>query len=343
MSTIYINPKETSTEPSGCSSQKSGFRGDAAPAVSVIVTCYNYGRYLSDALASVRDQSFGDWECIIVNDGSLDDTCRIASEWASRDSRFRYAGQSNSGVSSARNRGLSLSRGRYIQILDADDILAAEKFRTQVDMLDILPDSSLAYSSYELLYEVDYGHRRQSVSDASLIPQRAILDSLIRDWERSFSIPPHCFLFRRCQLEEVDGFAIELETHEDIDLYIKLAHSGVDFIHHCDVLAIYRRHANSMCQNRLKMARGYLLALGRASDRASKLRYQLLSVWRYVIELERFFTTSMFQGQGIAAVRVVLSIRYLLFSALGVTLYPILLGLRMSSLARRLLDEFRKA
>lgn len=319
---------------------------DVPPAVSVIVTCYNYGHYLSDALASVKNQSFEDWECIVVDDGSQDDTCRIAMEWTTQDSRFRYVGQLNAGLSSARNTGLSLARGRYIQILDADDMLAPEKLRAQVDLLDTVSDTSLVYSSYARLYEADFDGRRCSVSEASTIPQRELLDSLIRDWELRFSIPPHCFLFRQCQLQAVDGFAVELETHEDIDLYLKLAFSGVDFIHHSDVLAIYRRHNNSMCRNRLKMARGYLLALGRAYDRASTFRYRLLSMWRYLIVLERFLTASLFQEQLIASVSVLLSIRYRLFSAVGVALYPILLGLRLSHLAfrlpRRLIGEFRK-
>ena len=88
--------------------------------VSVIVPCFNQGRYLVDALESVLAQSYPSWQCIVVNDGSTDETRRVALEYVARDPRFRYLEQKNSGLSAARNRGLGEMRGSHVQFLDAD-------------------------------------------------------------------------------------------------------------------------------------------------------------------------------------------------------------------------------
>ena len=91
------------------------------PQVSIIVPCYNQAHYLDESLQSLLDQTYTDWECIIVNDGSLDATEEIAKQWVARDSRFVYWYQENGGVSSARNLGIKSANSPYILTLDADD------------------------------------------------------------------------------------------------------------------------------------------------------------------------------------------------------------------------------
>lgn len=102
------------------------------PKVSVIVPCFNQAGYLPEALGSVLGQTFADWECIIVNDGSPDDTARVAAEWVKRDARFRYIEKANGGLSSARNAGIEAARGQFVQFLDADDALHPRKFELQL-------------------------------------------------------------------------------------------------------------------------------------------------------------------------------------------------------------------
>ncbi|MFV5694955.1 glycosyltransferase family 2 protein [Flavobacterium sp. LB3P122] len=89
--------------------------------VSIIVPCYNQAQYLSEALQSVLDQTYTDWECIIVNDGSPDDTEKVAKRWCKQDLRFNYLYQENGGLSSARNFGIAQAKGDFILPLDADD------------------------------------------------------------------------------------------------------------------------------------------------------------------------------------------------------------------------------
>lgn len=91
--------------------------------VSIIVPCYNQAQYLEEALQSVLDQTYQNWECIVVNDGSPDNTEEVAKKWIEKDSRFKYLFKENGGVSSARNLGVEKAKGEFILPLDADDYI----------------------------------------------------------------------------------------------------------------------------------------------------------------------------------------------------------------------------
>ena len=92
--------------------------------ISVIVPCYQQGEYLSETLNSVLNQTYPYWECIIVNDGSTDNTKEVAALFCQKDNRFHYIEKENQGPSIARNTGINASQGEFILPLDADDIIA---------------------------------------------------------------------------------------------------------------------------------------------------------------------------------------------------------------------------
>ena len=96
------------------------------PKISIVVPCYNQAQYLDEALQSVLDQTCLNWECVIVNDGSTDNTQEIAEKWIKKDKRFNYLLQENGGLSSARNLGVFHSKGIFILPLDADDLISPE-------------------------------------------------------------------------------------------------------------------------------------------------------------------------------------------------------------------------
>ena len=95
--------------------------------ISVIVPCFKQAQYLDECLQSVLDQTYQDWECIIVNDGSPDNTEDVAKIWVDKDVRFKYLHQENKGVSAARNFGIENAKGEWILPLDGDDKIA-EKY-----------------------------------------------------------------------------------------------------------------------------------------------------------------------------------------------------------------------
>lgn len=122
------------------------------PLVSIIVPCYNQAQFLPEALQSVWEQTYENWECIIVNDGSPDNTHEVAQEWLAKDKRFSYFKIKNGGVSKARNIGLSRSKGCYIQFLDADDTLESQKIDLQVSFLENERQVDIVYSSSRYFY-----------------------------------------------------------------------------------------------------------------------------------------------------------------------------------------------
>jgi glycosyltransferase involved in cell wall biosynthesis len=118
--------------------------------VSIIVPCYKQAHFLNESLQSVLDQTYSDWECIIVNDGSPDDTEHIANKWCVRDNRFKYLKKENGGLSSARNTGIAFSNGEYILPLDADDILHQDYLKVLVPELQQNPSLAIVscYSNF---------------------------------------------------------------------------------------------------------------------------------------------------------------------------------------------------
>jgi GT2 family glycosyltransferase len=111
-----------------------------APTVSVVIAVRDGEAYLGEAIGSVRAQTFADWELIVVDDGSTDDTPEIIAAARRQDDRVRVLRQEAGGVSRARNRGCEAARGRYLAILDADDVALPERLALQVPYLDSRPE-----------------------------------------------------------------------------------------------------------------------------------------------------------------------------------------------------------
>ncbi|MFZ2282380.1 MAG: glycosyltransferase family 2 protein [Lutibacter sp.] len=128
------------------------------PLVSIIVPCFNQAQYMDEALQSVLDQTYINWECIVVNDGSPDNTEEVAKKWVAKDNRFKYLHQENSGVSFARNYGIKMAEGKYIQFLDSDDILEANKINSQVQIMEINPNIDIVYGSSRYFFDGDFSN-----------------------------------------------------------------------------------------------------------------------------------------------------------------------------------------
>lgn len=115
------------------------------PKISIIVPCYNQAQYLDECLQSVLDQTYQNWECIIVNDGSPDNTEEVALAWTQKDSRFKYVKKENGGLSSARNAGIKNSVGEYILPLDADDKISEDYIQLGIQRFIDYPETKLVY------------------------------------------------------------------------------------------------------------------------------------------------------------------------------------------------------
>ena len=125
----------------------------AAAMVSVVIPCYNYAAYLPDAVNSVVNQTYREFEIIIVNDGSSDNSLEVAARLAagSPDCRIRVIDQKNQGVAASRNNGIGLASGRYVMSLDADDWLEPTYLEETVSVLE--EGADIAYTSLRMFGE----------------------------------------------------------------------------------------------------------------------------------------------------------------------------------------------
>lgn len=134
------------------------------PQISVIIPIYNAGRYLRQCLESIAGQTFRDFEVIMVNDGSTDDSAGICKDFCQRDARFLYINKENGGVSSARNRGLKEAKGEFVSFIDADDELFPSSLETLVGLMEGQAAVSIAMGTYHETSEngdVLYSEKRE--------------------------------------------------------------------------------------------------------------------------------------------------------------------------------------
>ncbi len=225
--------------------------------VSVIVPCFNQGRYLGEALDSILAQSYPRWECIVVNDGSTDETHRVAERYCRKDPRIRYVTQSNAGLSAARNVGLEIATGDLFQFLDADDLILPEAMATMVGALSDIETPALAYCNW-YRSQLDGVPVMTSIrlSTPTLQSERPLLD-LIARWETDLSIPAHCFLFdARLFRDHHIRFDVSLPTHEDWDCWMRVLALRPTLVKVDAMLVVYRWNEHGKSRNMARMIEG---------------------------------------------------------------------------------------
>jgi glycosyltransferase involved in cell wall biosynthesis len=203
----------------------------APPTVSAIVIFLNEARFLEEAIASIRAQTYPDWELLLVDDGSTDASTAIARRHAEAEPwRIRYLehpGHENRGMSASRNLGIAHAQGRYVGFLDADDVWLAEKLAAQVPLLDVRPDVAMVYGR-TLVWHSWQGSaaRADEYCDLGVAPDTVIepprlLGNLI---ENRAQTPTTCnALIRRECLLELGGFQAEFRgMFEDQVFFMKL-------------------------------------------------------------------------------------------------------------------------
>ena len=123
--------------------------------VSIILPCYNGSNFVEEAIGSVVKQSYSNWELIIINDGSTDNSERILKSICASDERMKYYAQQNIGLARTLNKGIDLSSGQYIARIDCDDIWSnPDKLKRQVELLDGEEDTILVGTSISVINEL---------------------------------------------------------------------------------------------------------------------------------------------------------------------------------------------
>lgn len=212
--------------------------------ISIIVPCYNQAHFIEESLFSVYNQTYHNWECIIVNDGSTDETERKALEWTAKDERFKYIKKQNGGLSSARNEGIKNITGDFVQFLDCDDFLYSEK----------LEKSEKRVSQQEKTVIITDFQRFDESTKTKIDPHCKILEKhlsqeeILLNWDFEFSIPIHCGLFS-VDLVQKFCFDEELRAKEDWLFWLQVfgENPKVEFIK--EYLVAYRMSSSGMTNN----------------------------------------------------------------------------------------------
>lgn len=195
--------------------------------VSVIVTSYNQGKYLHESLGSLLNQSNGQWECLIINDGSTDETERIALGFCERDRRFSYFFQENQGVSFARNVGLSKVNGAFIQFLDADDKIHSRKIEYQLSILKSNPSIDLIYGSSRYFFDGSFERLYPLHLNGAIPCDLTCLDGFQVEMILKGNICTNCsLLFRRNIIQKVNFRKV---IYEDWVFNLECALNGFKF------------------------------------------------------------------------------------------------------------------
>ena len=182
--------------------------------VSIITPCYNAADYIASSIISVQSQTCSDWEMIIVDDGSTDDSVDIIKGFSQSDSRIKLISKENGGSASARKLALSIAKGEYIQFLDADDRIENSKLERQIVLMDC-EQLDLSYTDWCF---VSPSGKRDSIRGLN-----CNLFRLLTLWGTFGTLPIHSFLYRRDFLEKHHiTFTTAIKEREDWDFHIQI-------------------------------------------------------------------------------------------------------------------------
>ncbi len=214
--------------------------------VSVIIPAYNCDRYIREAIASVFAQTYTDYELIIVDDGSTDDTAQVIKSYGDR---INYIYQTNQGVAQARNTGLAVAQGKYIAFLDQDDFFYPHKLAAQVELMEQNPHLGMIFSGWDIVDS--QGEAITAFLDQPSETSRELNIQDILIWKPVFL---GAMLFSHAWLKQTNGFDTILEQTPDVDLVLRLAAIGCPAYWLKDATVGYRQHESNASRNTLLQA-----------------------------------------------------------------------------------------
>lgn len=248
--------------------------------VSVIIPTYNYAAYLPDTLDSLLQQSYTDWECIVVDDGSQDQTAELVDAYCQKDKRFRYFFQVNQGVSQARNLGINEAKGDFIQFLDGDDLLQKDKIQTQHDYFQQEANVDIVYGEVRYFSDGNSRALRYSLNDQKefdWLPKHQTGGSdLIATFTSYNFLVMNAPLIKKEVFERVGYFNPEMKAIEDWDFWLRCALSSCifHFVSKPESFALVRVHEGSLSTQQHDMNQGRF-AFYRSQLRNRKMRVSL--------------------------------------------------------------------
>ncbi|MFO0624667.1 MAG: glycosyltransferase [Polyangiales bacterium] len=228
----------------------------AAPTFSIVVPTYQRASMLEECFASVAAQTFGDFECIVADDGSTDATPDVVSAWAARDPRFRYHRLENGGSPGrTRNHGAARATAPWIAFLDDDDLWLPEKLQRQHDALRAAPDATLIFGRMDR-----FGVENGPWPDPPVTPRPDLATLLLGN-----IVPCSSAVVRTSVFRALGGFDESLRYAEDYELWMRFARQGA-LVAMPDILVRYRSHAAGISRDEARQVACMTQIYERARD-----------------------------------------------------------------------------
>jgi glycosyltransferase involved in cell wall biosynthesis len=269
------------------------------PEVSVIIPTYNSAKYLTDAVDSVLRQTHRDFEVLVIDDGSTDDTPAVIGRYGNL---VRYIRQPNSGVAAARNRGIDESLGRYVAFLDADDTWHRDKLKAQITALRKNPGYLACYTAFTVV--------SQDLRPLHVIRNKRVYNTLEDLLLRGNVIGSICtVLYDRSIFDVVGGFDASLSQCADWDMWVRIA-GLTEFLYLDLPLATYRQHDTNMSRDAGLLERDSVRVLEKGFsmsclDAAVRARRRAASARNYMVLAGTYFQAGSYGDFVRCAVRAV--------------------------------------
>jgi glycosyltransferase involved in cell wall biosynthesis len=203
--------------------------------VSVIIPCFNAAKWLAEAIDSCFQQTYPNIEIIVIDDGSTDNSLEIIKSY---DNKIIWKSCPHQGGNHARNLAFALSKGEYIQYLDADDYILPEKIERQVHFLETT-GADVVYGDWRYQHHLPDGKSYLDNIEISGA-QADILESLLVNWWTAVA----SLLYRRTAIEKSDGWDEELAVAQDRDFFLSVVINGAKVVYQPGCYSVYRRYGN---------------------------------------------------------------------------------------------------
>jgi glycosyltransferase involved in cell wall biosynthesis len=250
------------------------------PRVSIITPAYNAGRFLSETLSSALRQTMPDFELLIVDDGSTDDTFAIAESFAARDDRLRIIRKENGGSAAARNVAISRSTGEFLALLDSDDVWMPGFLSAQLDILLCNPQVDIVSANAISMGGVLDGRPLKPIGDSwYYLDLKHLLE--VEDAVCIMS------MFRRSVIDRIGLFDPAVWSNEDYDFWIRAACAGCSIVFNPRPSGYYRRRADSKSADEDAMVDGILGVYETARRLCAGRPQELAAIERQISRFER--------------------------------------------------------
>jgi len=257
------------------------------PGISIVVPAYNYDRYLPFAVESARNQEYPEFEVVVIDDGSTDDTAEVMKQFGPP---VRYIHQKNAGLSAARNSGIREAKHDFILFLDADDELKPGILKEMMRVFMGLESGYGLMGCDRVLIDAD-GKKLPTAKPSEPEGEVSARDILMRT---RFS--PTGALCRKEVFEKAGGFDTTLRSTEDRDMWIRIAEKYRVYYLNQELIHI-RKHGSNMSSNAARQSSNMVVVLGNAHRRGTVPRSNFW-FWREVFAYQKFESALMFNGAG---------------------------------------------